>query len=312
MQSHRTRPGTSNSIASLRAGTILVIVLVVVALLALGAYTFAEIMVVEAQATATYGREVQARALADSGVDLASTVLMNRYLPNSKSYYNDPQTFEAVLLKDATSARGRGRFSVVTGNELDTSGRSVRFGLSDESAKLNLNTFAKMLAAGTLKAADAKLILMAFPEMTEEIAECILDWFDSDSTQMQSGAESDYYQGLSPPYSAKNGPIDSLDELLLVKGVTAQLLFGEDTNHNGILDPNENDGATTLPLDNADGMLQKGWSAFWTVYSRELNLRSDGTPRTNVNQSDLTALYNQISADFDVKTATFILAYRLN
>ena len=32
------------------------------------------------------------------------------------------------------------------------------------------------------------------------------------------GAESDVYQGLNPPYFAKNGPIDDLSELLLIKG----------------------------------------------------------------------------------------------
>src|SRR5579872_6169276 len=53
---------------ALRSGTVLVIVLIVVALLALGAYTFAEFMTIEAKATATFGREVQARALADSGI----------------------------------------------------------------------------------------------------------------------------------------------------------------------------------------------------------------------------------------------------
>ena len=34
------------------------------------------------------------------------------------------------------------------------------------------------------------------------------------------GAESGYYESLDPPYTAKNGPIDSLGELLLIKGVT--------------------------------------------------------------------------------------------
>lgn len=350
MKRNRRSSQALSETAALRAGTVLLIVLVVVALLALGAYTFAEIMTVEAQATTTYGREVQARALADSGVELASTLLTKRYLPDSKSYYNDPQMFEGVLLRDATSAKGRGRFSVVTGNEADTSGRTVRFGLSDESSKLNLNTLMRMMGGGSssssssssssnsttttsaggtsgsgggsgggggssgsaLKASDVEAMLMVFPDMTSEIAESIIDWMDSDTTPMTSGAENEYYQSLVPAYTAKNGPIDSLDELLLVKGVTPQLLFGEDTNHNGILDPNENDGAATLPLDNADGILQRGWSAYWTVYSRETNLRSDGTPRINVNQSDLSNLFTEVSEAFDAKTATFILQYRVN
>ena len=51
------------------------IVLVVVALLSLGAYTFSEMMMIEAQATGMYGRQVQTRAMADSGVELVSALL---------------------------------------------------------------------------------------------------------------------------------------------------------------------------------------------------------------------------------------------
>ena len=297
--------------AALRSGTVLLIVLVVVALLALGAYTFAELMTIEAKATATFGREVQARALADSGVDLVSSLLLKRYEPSPKSFYNEPSMFQGVLLRDSTAARGRGRFSVVTSAEWDTSSRTLRFGLTDESSKLNLNTLMKLVTAGTVKAADAETALMALPEMTVEIADAIIDWIDTDQTQMQNGAELDYYKSLTPPYATKDNYLDSLDELLLVKGMTPQLLFGEDTNHNGVLDPNENDGAASLPLDNADGILQRGWSAYLTIFSREINLRSDGTPRVNINQSDLTALYNAVLAEFDAPTAQFILAYRL-
>src|SRR5208283_2756093 len=40
------------------------------------------------------------------------------------------------------------------------------------------------------------------------------------------GAETDYYQGLKPSYSAKNGPIDDISELLLIKGVTPEIYYG--------------------------------------------------------------------------------------
>jgi general secretion pathway protein K len=52
------------------------------------------------------------------------------------------------------------------------------------------------------------------------IVDGILDWVDRDDNSHVNGAESDYYQGLTPPYNAKNGPIDDLSELLLIKGVT--------------------------------------------------------------------------------------------
>ena len=307
----RSRLEFKNHVAALRSGTVLLIVLVVVALLALGAYTFAEFMTIEAKATVTFGREVQARALADSGVDLVSSLLLKRYEPSPKSFYNDPSMLQGVMLRDSTAARGRGRFSVVASAEWDTSGQTHRFGITDESSKLNLNTLMKLVAAGTIQASDAETALMSLPDMTLEIADAIIDWMDTDQTAMQNGVEIDYYQSLTPPYPTKDNYLDSLDELLLVKGMTPQLLFGEDTNHNGILDPNENDGAATLPLDNADGVLQLGWSKYLTIFSREINLRSDGTPRLNINQADLQALYDAVLADFDQPTALFILAYRL-
>ena len=52
-----------------------------------------------------------------------------------------------------------------------------------------------------------------------EIVDGILDWVDRDDNAHVNGAESDYYEGLTPPYEAKNGPIDDLSELLLIKGV---------------------------------------------------------------------------------------------
>src|SRR5207302_1022705 len=65
----------------------------------------------------------------------------------------------------------------------------------------------------------AKQILMALPNMTDDVADSILDWLDPDDDPRPNGAESNYYSALG--YSAKNGPMDSLDELLMVKGVTA-------------------------------------------------------------------------------------------
>ena len=54
-----------------------------------------------------------------------------------------------------------------------------------------------------------------------------------------------------------------------MRGVTPQLLFGNDLNHNGTIDPEE--GAEGGPVD-------QGWSAYLTVYSRERNIDSDGNP----------------------------------
>ena len=54
-----------------------------------------------------------------------------------------------------------------------------------------------------------------------------LDFGDDEATTGLSGAESDYYQGLSPAYTSRNAPMLDLNELLLVKGVTPKLFYGD-------------------------------------------------------------------------------------
>jgi general secretion pathway protein K len=60
----------------------------------------------------------------------------------------------------------------------------------------------------------------------EELSDAILDWRDADSMKRLHGAEADYYLHLPEPYRPKNGPFDSVDELLLVRGVTRDLFYG--------------------------------------------------------------------------------------
>jgi hypothetical protein len=78
-----------------------------------------------------------------------------------------------------------------------------------------------------------------------------------------------------------------------------------------LLDPNENDGDASYPPDNADGILQMGWSAYLTVFGREKNVQSDGTPRININGNDLATLYDSLEETFDSTVAQFVIAYRM-
>jgi DNA uptake protein ComE-like DNA-binding protein len=210
--------------------------------------------------------------------------------------------FQAIIVQQADHPRFQGRFSIVAPPDPDDPTGGVqqlfRFGVIDECGKINLNTLMKLDSSGQ-KAHD---VLMMLPNMTEDVANSILDWIDPDSDSRPNGAEDDYYTGLIPPYHCKNGPLDSLEELLLVKGVTPQLLFGNDRNRNGILDPEEDDGT---------GVLDRGWSAYLTIYSREQNVDSSGNPRIYVNSKDLSGLYDQLSAVLGLDLAAYIVAYRL-
>jgi DNA uptake protein ComE-like DNA-binding protein len=291
-----------------RRGTVLILVLVVVAMLTLGAYTFSEIMVTEAEATAMYGRQAASRAFAESGIEHAAAVLGYPESDDDLNIYHNPGRYQGVMLRDAENARGRGMFGVVAPLEGDASSTGIRFGLVDESGRINLN---QLLQFG-LEDAETREILMYLPEMTEDVADAILDWVDEDDDPRDYGAESDYYSSLAPPYVARNARFESVDELLQVAGVTPENLYGEDTNRNGLLDPNEDDGDQSAPFDNADGILNPGWAAYLTVDSRELNLRSDGSPKVYVNEGVLTDLYDALEEEFDEETARFIVAFRMN
>jgi hypothetical protein len=53
-----------------------------------------------------------------------------------------------------------------------------------------------------------------------------MDWRDPDDLHRTSGAENDYYRSLTPSYTAKNGAFDAVEDLLWVRGMTAELFYG--------------------------------------------------------------------------------------
>jgi type II secretory pathway component PulK len=293
---HRTVP-----LDSPRRGIALIAVLVVVAVLTLAAYRFTEVMTAELQAADSYARSVQARVYAESGIAYASALLASPDTATGAvgSVHDNPALFMGVLVQESPSSRFRGRFSIVSPADPDLGGSSAfRFGATDECGKINLNALLKLDSSGRI----AHDMLLKLPNMTEEVVNAILDWIDPDEQPRAGGAENEYYSTLRPSYQVKNGPLDSLEELLFVRGVTPQLLFGNDRNRNGGLDPEE---------DGGDGLLDRGWSAYLTVYSRELNVDSEGAPRIYINDSDLNALYEKLNAAVGEEMASFIIAYRL-
>ncbi len=315
-------------------GVVLLVVLIVVAMLALGAYSFTQLMNVEARGAQSYGRLVQAREAADSGVHFVAAILMDQKLNGmlGSDVYDASGMLHGQVVTDesAGTPRLRCRFSAVAPLEAVDGSDSVRFGLTDEAGKINLNTVLQMLqtqgggsgggtsggggtGTGGGTGSEATNPLLYLPNMTPEIADAILDWIDEDDTARDYGAESEYYQSLNPPYLPRNGPISSLDELLLVAGVTPRLLYGEDANRNGVLDPNEDDGDLSNPSDDSSGTLDRGWLPYLTLYSREQNTDLWGTARINLNSNDLQALYDELAADedFGEDKAKFIIAYRL-
>lgn len=142
----------------------------------------------------------------------------------------------------------------------------------DEAGKLNVN-------------AATKRQLLELPDMTEDIADAIIDWRDRNDTPSARGVEEGYYRNLRYGYRIRNGPFKTIRELLLVKGVSRELFYGEDTNFNDRLDYNEKDGAESPPADDRDTELDKGWIAYLTCYSYDRNRDAWGNRRININEA---------------------------
>jgi len=92
--------------------------------------------------------------------------------------------------------------------------------IDNDSGKININQADKGLL---------HLMLNGF-ELDEQekdvIVDSILDWKDADSNHRINGAEDQYYQSLPDPYKCRNADFDSIEELLLVKGVTSDIYYG--------------------------------------------------------------------------------------
>lgn len=292
-----------------RPGMVLLVVLVVIALLALAALGFSEWMLAEREAAELSFRQLQARACAESGLEWARSFLSQDRQTQDEAggWYDNPEQFRGVLVREGLLPRDRGRFTIVAPRQEDGRWSGIRFGLEDESGRLNLNT---LLLADRVQEGAARQILMGLPGMTEDIADAILDWIDPDPEPRQYGAEAEYYAALNPPYAPKNGPPETIEELLLVRGVTPQLLFGADANRNGMIDSNEPDPQAFLDVDNSDGSMNRGWAAYLTLWSLESNLRPDGSPRINLNQDDLETLFEEVQKVAGDKVATYVVAWR--
>ena len=105
-------------------------------------------------------------------------------------------------------------------------GGYYRVRLVDESGKIDLNLAPEVILRNlmnslNLPGEDKDLLV-------NTIVDSILDWKDADDFHRLNGAESDYYQSLPHPYKAKNGNFDTVEELILVKGVTPEILYGND------------------------------------------------------------------------------------
>jgi type II secretory pathway component PulK len=243
-------------------GSILIVTIWVVLVLTGLTLVFSRAMRVEAIATANHISSLETEEIAKGAVAFIKARLKSSDALDIKLNGETNSPYKAI-------SAGAGYFWLLKPN-LDDDGQYT-FGVCDESGKINLNT--------------AKYdTLMKLPNMTSELAGSILDWIDTDSNvNEEGGAENEYYLNLKDPYYCKNSDLETVEEVLLVKGASLKILFGEDTNINGVLDVNEDDGDASEPEDNKNGALDRGFFDYVTVYSKEPNEDSTGSQRVNIN-----------------------------
>jgi general secretion pathway protein K len=109
---------------------------------------------------------------------------------------------------------------------------SLRLTVSDLSGRVQINSLAKSGAVGIGARQILNRLLIsgefAIKDDSEAgaIVDSLVDWLDTDDQELDFGAENSYYRSLSPAYGCRNGPVQFIEELLLIKGVTPDLLYG--------------------------------------------------------------------------------------
>ena len=197
-----------------KRGFAVIIALVAVTVLTLLAGAFAYAMKIETRLAANTNDDEQFYWIGRGGVERACWWLAlegNQPFSSTQQYWNHGPG-------DGPETNG-----ILAGESLDNfqiGEGTVSLTMTEQESKININT------------ADGPLLQQALTTMGADandisvVSDSILDWIDPDDNTRPAGAESDYYLGLTPSYYAKNAPIDNLDELQLVKGVTRDMFNG--------------------------------------------------------------------------------------
>ncbi len=208
-RSHGFAPRTPPSFTFDECGLALMVVLWILTFLGIVFTAFAFSMRSEVSAAGNFKDEAEAYYLAEAGVYRAAAEIINADRdapPDSlihdapdEHWHTNPAAYENVLL-------GRGRYWV---------------SVTDEESKIPLNAASDAMLRRLFSNSGVK-----DEQLLSVIVDSIQDWRDPDDLHRLNGAEDDYYLSLPTPYRAKNGNFETIDELLLVKGMTPEILYG--------------------------------------------------------------------------------------
>jgi general secretion pathway protein K len=136
-------------------------------------------------------------------------------------YLQGGEEFAMVLIDKAVK---HDRLQELLGQDsvFPVEGGTISGKITDLQGRFNINSVVNNKGKVDGLAYERLQNLLAAVDINTTLADAIVDWLDADSIQSaQNGAEDDYYLGLSPPYRAANSRLESLSELMLVRGYKA-------------------------------------------------------------------------------------------
>jgi general secretion pathway protein K len=202
-------------------GIALIIVMLVIVVLGVLAGGFAYSMKVETKLAQNSNFDGDMEWMGRSGLELARFILVQEM--------NVPaEPWDSLNQKWAGGPKGTNEVLdtvSLENNELGPGVFSIK--IIDLERKVNINTINDQSIPILQQALH---LVGADPADIQTVTDSFLDWIDPDENPRLSGSESaDYIARPNPgyaPYVAKNGPIDDLSELLLIRGVTPEMYFG--------------------------------------------------------------------------------------
>jgi general secretion pathway protein K len=189
-------------------GIALLMVLWVLTILMVLVLSFSFMTRTETYATLSFKERAENKFLAEAGIERAIMELFYRNVNKNQSIVLEGREVWKIDGTSYKSRMGEGEYSV---------------SITDESGKIDINAITD---------ATSDILRNLFKNLgvqedeTNTIVDSILDWKDADDLHHLSGAESDYYMSLPNPYKAKDANFDTVEELLLVKGMTPEILYG--------------------------------------------------------------------------------------
>jgi len=189
-------------------------VLWIITILTVVVLEFSFAMRTEVNITKNFKEELQLYSIAQGGVQRAIAELILKHDPRVQQLKKTMKTEEAIPEKKDWVPDGR-PYAL----QFDQGECELR--IMSEAGKININAVSEAM----LRKLIENLGLEA--EKRDVVVDSILDWRDPDDFLRINGAENDYYQSLKEPYHCKNANLDSIEELLLVRGVTPELFYGK-------------------------------------------------------------------------------------